>query len=203
MAWDEWRRVARVTLCFCSAIVGCAPRSEAESPARAEPRSEGEQAESLEAQDARSTEEGERGSVDEPARSDAPRSGPLDDRRPDPSRSLPEISVRHIGMHVGGGTNTAEEKKPLLTALERKNTELLGCYKFVSRPLAGGTFGADLYVKSAGGRPEVRATRQKLGDEGFDGCMRQVLGSVEFPRLERPTVVSYSLRFDVRDPTAP
>lgn len=123
----------------------------------------------------------------------------LDAREPDPSKSLPEISIRHIGMHIGGGTNTPEEKKPFLGALEANETPLLGCYRFVDKPLSGGTFGADLFVEKAGGHPVVRGTRHKLGGEEFDACMRRALGGVKFPVIERPTVLSYSLRFDVKN----
>lgn len=129
----------------------------------------------------------------------AERRAPVDGRQPDPSRSLPEIRVRHIGLHVGGGPNDEATRRPILRAIEAHERRFLGCYRQVDRPLRGGIYGIDLYVAGRGGSPEVRATRQKLGSEAFDACMQGAFREVRLPRPPRPTVVSYSLRFDVLD----
>lgn len=125
-----------------------------------------------------------------------------DEREPDRSRPLPEIRVRHVGMHIGGGRNTSEEKRPFFQAIEKNTQDLLLCYRLVDRPERGGTFGADLYVKTRGGNPEVRRMRQKLGGQEFAECMKEALQALHFPAVERPTMVSYSLRFDVFEPQA-
>lgn len=125
----------------------------------------------------------------------------VDGRAPDPKRGLPEISMRHIGMHIGGESNSDEAKRPWLKAIEREETRILFCYRAVKDPMAGGTVGVDLYIGKSGGQPDVRKTRQRLGEADFDDCVRKAFGAVRFPAPKRPTVVSYSLRFDVRDPT--
>ena len=49
-----------------------------------------------------------------------------------------------------------------------------------------------------GGKPEVRGMRQKLGGSEFEGCMKEALLGVDFHKPVRPTVFSYSMRFDVK-----
>lgn len=126
---------------------------------------------------------------------------PLDARPADPSRSLPEVRVRQVGMHIGGGPNDAESKQPFSKAIEARNQQYLVCYRLVKNPLQGGTFGVDLFVGTAGGMPDVRATRQRLGGSDFESCMVDAVGGVRFARQPKPTTLSYSMRFDVRDPS--
>lgn len=126
-----------------------------------------------------------------------------DGRKSEPKKGLPELSMRHIGMHIGGESNTDEAKRPWLRAIESEQTRVLLCYRSVKEPMAGGTVGVDLYVGKSGGKPEVRRTRQHLGGPDFDDCVRVAFGAMRFPAPGRPTVVSYSLRFDVADPTRP
>jgi len=120
-----------------------------------------------------------------------------DDREPDPKKALPAVSVRPVGMHIGGESNSSESKKPFLRALEATNTQLLFCYRLVDSPLSGGTFGVDLFVALAGGAPDVRGMRHKLGGSEFEACMGRALAGARFDRPDRATVLSYSLRFDV------
>ena len=120
-----------------------------------------------------------------------------DGRKGDPSRALPRLSFRHLGMHIGGGPNDAESKRPWLRAIEAGSIELLSCYVHVQQPEQGGSYGVDLYVGKAGGAPEVRDSRQKLGDEQFDNCMRAAFTSLQFLASEQPTVLSYSLLFEM------
>ncbi len=100
-------------------------------------------------------------------------------------------------MHIGGESNSAESKRPFLRAIEAAEVEFLRCYRLVHAPLKGGTFGADLFVPAAGGQPEVRAVRQKLGGAEFERCMARALERVRFSARARPTVLSYSLRFEL------
>jgi hypothetical protein len=129
------------------------------------------------------------------------RAAPVDGREPNPQAALPEVTVRHIGLHIGGGPNDEPTRRPVLRAIEKNQQRFLWCYRQVERPLLGGVFGVDLYVGSRGGAPEVRSTRQKLGSDGFEGCMVAAFREVSFPKPPRPTVLSYSLRFDVSDST--
>lgn len=123
----------------------------------------------------------------------------LDDRQPEPDAALPLLTYKHLGMHLGGESNSAESKRPWLEDIERHDDKLLYCYRFVSDPEKGGSYGVDLYVTSQGGSPEVRGSRQRLGDEQFDRCMRQAFAGIDFHRPERPTVFSYSIFFDLEE----
>jgi len=121
----------------------------------------------------------------------------VDDRAADEAHALPRLSVKHLGLHVGGGSGSEDERTALLKALERGQLPVLDCYRLVERPGTSGTFGADLFVAAAGGRPEVRAVRHKLGGPEFEACMASALGKVNFGPQVRPLVVSYSLRFEL------
>lgn len=110
--------------------------------------------------------------------------------------------MRHIGMHIGGGPNDADTKKPFLKAIEARNLKYLTCYRLVKEPLKGGTFGVDLLVGTQGGVPEVRKTRQRLGGDEFESCMVDAFNAVQFKPTTKPTTLSYSLRFDVEDASA-
>jgi hypothetical protein len=100
-------------------------------------------------------------------------------------------------MHIGGGANDADSKKPWLQDIESATIPILRCYRRVRNPGAGGSYGIDLYVGRGGGSPEIRGSRQKIGDEDFDACMQEAFRSIRFHSPERPTVVSYSLLFQL------
>ncbi len=119
----------------------------------------------------------------------------IDSREPDPKRGLPELSFRHLGMHIGGESNSPKSKAPFLSAISEQEEAILNCYRLVDRPGKPGSFGLDLFVGRQGGAPEIRGVRQKIGDESFVACMRSAFLRVEFEKPERPTVLSYSLLF--------
>lgn len=123
----------------------------------------------------------------------------IDEREPEPEAALPRLSYKHLGMHIGGESNSTESKRPWFNDIERHEEAILSCYRFVSEPRKGGSYGVDLYVSTKGGSPSVRGSRQKLGGEEFDGCMRQAFLGVDFHRPERPTVLSYSIFFELQE----
>lgn len=98
-------------------------------------------------------------------------------------------------MHIGGESNDPDSKKPWLVAIEEGDHEILSCYRHVSEPMKGGSFGVDLHVGAAGGHPEVRAVRQKIGDKVLEECMTRAFSSLNFQKPERPTMLSYSILF--------
>ncbi len=111
--------------------------------------------------------------------------------------TLPAVAVHSVGMHIGGGPNDAAGKAPFEQAIERRFPEFLRCYRLVTEPGKGGTFGVDLHIERSGGKPRVEQPRSALGGEPFRACMLSAFESVEFPTLKKPSVVSYSLRFTV------
>lgn len=121
---------------------------------------------------------------------------------PDPSRSLPEVSVRTLGLHIGGGPNDDASKAPFREAVERRFGDFLECYKKVDDPGRGGTFGVDMLIGREGGNPDVRQPRTAMQGAEFKDCVQGVFGGVEFSRpVKGPTMISYSVRFEVSDPT--
>lgn len=122
-----------------------------------------------------------------------------DEREAAPDAALPRLNYKHLGMHIGGESNSVESKRPWFEDIERYEEDLLACYKWVKEPMKGGSYGVDLYVSTKGGQPEVRGSRQKLGDEKFDDCMRRAFSAIEFHRPERPTVFSYSIFFELEE----
>lgn len=118
---------------------------------------------------------------------------------PAEAESLPEVVVKNIGLHVGGGTNTDAEKAPFRAAVEKHFDELRACYRHVSDPLKGGVFGLDLRIGRDGGKAKVSQPRTSMKGEEFRKCVFDVFQSVEFDKPAKgPTVISYSVRFSAK-----
>lgn len=111
--------------------------------------------------------------------------------------SLPEVSVHNIGLHIGGGPNDDASKEPFRKAIEPHFDDFLKCYRQVQEPEKGGTFGVDLYIGRHGGKPEVRQPRTIIKGKAFRDCMIDAFGNIDFQRPKKPTVISYSVRFEV------
>ena len=77
---------------------------------------------------------------------------------PTPDKALPELRIEQLGMHVGGGSNSPEEKAPFHRALEQQFPAFLGCYRLADDPWTGGSFGIDIKIPRAGGALDRRAT---------------------------------------------
>jgi hypothetical protein len=117
---------------------------------------------------------------------------------PTPDKALPELKIEPIGMHVGGGKNTPDEKAPFHRALERQFPALLTCYRLVDDPWSGGSFGVDLKIPRAGGAPTVEQPRTKIRGNGFEPCMLSAFAQTHFEKPKAgPTVISYSVRFSL------
>ncbi len=116
--------------------------------------------------------------------------------------SLPEITVTNVGLHIGGGPNDDATKAPFERAVRPHFEQFLRCYRYVNKPEAGGTFGVDLFIPREGGNPDVRQPRTGMGPEAFRDCVIEAFKQIEFERPKLgPTVISYSIRFDVHDET--
>jgi hypothetical protein len=115
---------------------------------------------------------------------------------PTPEKALPELRVEPLGMHVGGGSNSPEEKAPFHRALERQFPAFLECYRLAQDPWSGGSFGIDIKIGRAGGSPSVEQPRTKIRGAGFQECMVAAIGKTQFEKPKAgPTVISYSVRF--------
>lgn len=109
--------------------------------------------------------------------------------------SLPELKLSLVGMHIGGGPNDAETKRPFIEAIEKGFTAMRSCYSEVEDPAKGGTFGVDLRVDRIGGRPSIQALRTVMKGERFKTCVQQAFEGLEFSRPSKPTVLSASVQF--------
>jgi len=113
-----------------------------------------------------------------------------------PLRSLPELKVENIGLHIGGGPNDAETKGPFLNAVAERFPAFMDCYRTNEDPATGGRYGVDLHVGRAGGHPTSEQPRTALRGPEFRACLSKVFDSVQFQKPKRgPTTISYSLRF--------
>jgi hypothetical protein len=109
---------------------------------------------------------------------------------------LPELKVKTFGLHIGGGGSEAE-RASFIRALEQRFPSYLDCYRLVDRPGKTGSFGVDLHIGRQGGAPSVGQARTALGGDEFKRCMVRAFESVRFEKPERPTVVSYSVKFSL------
>lgn len=100
-------------------------------------------------------------------------------------------------MHIGGEPNTEAAKRPWLADIDSQREAILRCYRAVDAPGASGSFGFDLYVGRAGGTAEIRGIRQKLGGPKLEQCMTGAMSAIDFHPPGRPTVLSYSLYFEL------
>jgi hypothetical protein len=114
----------------------------------------------------------------------------------DAPRALPELTVKLVGLHIGGGPNDAATKRPFIETLESGFDAMRGCYPEAEEPEKGGTFGVDLHVGRAGGHPTLRAVRTAMKGDKLKICLERTFQQLEFRRPAKgPTVFSASVRF--------
>jgi hypothetical protein len=136
--------------------------------------------------------------LDQPVAGEAPgqleaQAGPVEH-----PETLPEVAVRNVGLHIGGGPNDDASKAPFRQAVAEHFDDFRRCYPKVSKPGQGGTFGVDLRIGRNGGKARVQQPRTGMGGKEFRDCVLRVFSEVKFDKPPRgPTVISYSLRFTV------
>jgi hypothetical protein len=113
---------------------------------------------------------------------------------------LEDVSVKHYGMHIGGGPNTEQAKARYLDPIERRFDELRNCHVLAKNRKVQASFGVDLLIGSQGGRAKIKDYRTQLSGKDFQMCVLGILGEVRFPVPERATVVSYSILFKPSKP---
>lgn len=114
---------------------------------------------------------------------------------PQPEAPLPEVEVKNIGMHIGGGPNDAPTKAPIKRSVEPHFDAFRRCYTAIEPPETGDV-SVDLRIEREGGRAALTKYKSALKGEGFEACVREVFGEIDFEKPKTgATVVSYSLRF--------
>ncbi len=114
-----------------------------------------------------------------------------------PEAPLPSVKIANIGMHIGGGPNDAVTKEPIHSSVIPHYDEFRRCYALVEDPKKGGTFGIDLLIDKAGGKPKsVTKPRSPIKGPGFSECMVHAYEQIDFKKPKGGnTKVSYSVRF--------
>lgn len=131
--------------------------------------------------------------VDEPIQNSEPTEPIQQQEEPEP---LPPVEVKNIGMHIGGGPNDRETKKPIADSVQPHFDALRACWKHVSEPEKTGDFGVDLLIPHEGGKATVSNPRSATKGEGFETCVLEVFESIDFKKPKTgKTMVSYSIRF--------
>ncbi len=114
-----------------------------------------------------------------------------------PEVPLPNVKIANIGMHIGGGPNDAPTKEPIHRSVIPHYDEFRRCYALALDPTKGGTFGIDLLIDKAGGKPKsVTKPRSPIKGPGFSECMVHAYEQIDFQKPKGGnTKVSYSIRF--------
>jgi pyruvate/2-oxoglutarate dehydrogenase complex dihydrolipoamide acyltransferase (E2) component len=114
-----------------------------------------------------------------------------------PEAPLPNVKVANIGMHIGGGPNDAVTKEPIHKSVIPHYDEFRRCYGLLEDQKKGGTFGIDLLIDKAGGKPKsVTKPRSPMKGHEFSECMVHAFEQIDFQKPKGGTTkVSYSLRF--------
>lgn len=109
---------------------------------------------------------------------------------------LPAVTVKNIGMHIGGGPNDDATKAPIKRSVARHFEQLRACFSKAADQDKQGDVSVDLKIQKAGGQAEVQKFKSALKGEGFETCIRDVFLAIDFEKPKTgTTVVSYSLRF--------
>jgi hypothetical protein len=135
----------------------------------------------------------------EPPATDPPAAEPPAAEVPPEAPATAVVSVRNIGLHIGGGPNDAQTKAPFLKALAAAFPEFERCGALAPDGKREGTFGIDLLVPKDGGPAQTSNARTAIGSDEFRACVVKAFEAVSFPRPARgATKLSYALRFSPR-----
>lgn len=170
-----------------SAVV---PNGSASTPTFARPASAAAETAEDPAAPAASSEPGEEGAAarDE---EDAPPA------EPEKEAPLPDVDVKNVGMHIGGEKNTAEQKRPIRAAISEHYDAMKRCYAKAEETPKGATFGVDIRINGAGGKPKITNPRSGLKGGGVKECLVSVFENIEFPKQPKGVarMVSFSIEF--------
>lgn len=113
---------------------------------------------------------------------------------------LPAVSVKNIGIHIGGGpTDEAGMKRtkgPIKRSVEPHFDAFKRCFAKVSDAKKGGDVSVDLRIEKDGGKAALKKYKSALKGDGFEECVRAAFDAIDFEKpADGATVVSYSLRF--------
>ncbi len=110
---------------------------------------------------------------------------------------LPDVEVKNVGMHIGGGPNDNATKQPIRDAVKPHYDELRACYAKANKPGKEETFGVDILIPADGGRAKITKPRVSMKGEGLAPCLTAVFERVEFAKPPKGVAmtVSFSVQF--------
>lgn len=129
----------------------------------------------------------------EPAKSESPQP-PAEESKP---ADVPaDASLRTIGLHVGGGPNDDATRNKFIAPIEQNFEAMLSCHALAQNRDRNASVGVDLLLGPQGGKAKLQDLRTALGGDEFQDCIRKAFGEISFPKVTRPTIVSYSMLFE-------
>ncbi|NUP10964.1 MAG: hypothetical protein HOW73_33375 [Polyangiaceae bacterium] len=116
------------------------------------------------------------------------------------SEPLPAVTVKNIGIHIGGGPTDEEgmrrTKGPIRRSVEPHFDAFKRCFAKADDQKKGGDVSVDLKIDKAGGKANLTKYRSAIKGEGFEACVKAAYDAIEFEKpADGTTMVSYSLRF--------
>jgi len=108
---------------------------------------------------------------------------------------LPDVEVKNIGMHIGGGPNDAETKAPIKQSVEPHFDAIKACYAKADEQKQGDV-SLDLKIDRSGGKAQLNKYKSAIPGKEFERCISELFTGIDFKKPKTgTTVVSYSLRF--------
>ena len=110
---------------------------------------------------------------------------------------LPDVEVKNVGLHIGGGPNDNVTKRPIREAVKLHFDGFRASYAKALSPKKAETFGVDLRIPGEGGVAKVSKPRTAMKGDGLVECMVEEFEKVEFSKPPKgvPMTVSFSVEF--------
>jgi hypothetical protein len=112
---------------------------------------------------------------------------------------LPNVEVKFLGLHVGGGKNDKAEHAPIIASVNRHLDDFKRCFGKADEKKKGGTFGIQVLIPADGGKADVSLPKTGIKGDAFKECMVGVYTDMEFdpPKGHVKTNATYSVIFNV------
>ncbi len=108
----------------------------------------------------------------------------------------PNVEVKNIGMHIGGGPNDNDTKAPIKRSVDPHMDKFAVCFGKADVQDKAGDVSVDLRIDKAGGKAELKKYKSGIDGKAFEDCVRETFAAIDFEKPKTgTTVVSYSLRF--------
>jgi hypothetical protein len=128
-----------------------------------------------------------------------PASAPPPEEPPPPAHepAPPDVEVKNVGMHIGGEENTAEQKRPIREAVAAHYDAMRRCWAQEADAARAITFGIDIRIDGAGGRPKISNPRSGFKNGEVSSCLQAIFEAIEFPAQpnKQARMVSFSIEF--------